>query len=197
MALIDVPAGHVGAVVTFLEMVEPPVPVPLPDSELRLETWIRPDLNRYRALFRRVGGRWLWYSRLAMDNERLSGTIAEVHVALDPAGREVGMIELDHSEPGQCLIRFLGLVPELAGQGHGRWLMANTLALAWRPGVRRVHVNTCSLDHPAALPSYLRAGFRAYRRAFESFPDPRSLGLLDSGVAPQIPLVEAEPRSAR
>ena len=41
------------------------------------------------------------------------------------------------------------------------------------PGVARVHVHTCSLDHPAALPAYLRAGFTAYERAFESFPDPR------------------------
>ena len=98
------------------------------------------------------------------------------------------MIELDFGEASQCLIRFLGVVPELAGQGHGRWLFAQTLALAWRPGVTRVHVNTCTLDHPAALPSYLKAGFRAYKRAFESFPDPRLTGLLPSDSAPQIPL---------
>jgi hypothetical protein len=64
--------------------------------------------------------------------------------------------------------------------------------LAWRKGVERVHVNTCSLDHPAALPAYLKAGFRPYRRAFESFPDPRLLGLLPPGVAPQIPLIESQ-----
>ena len=108
------------------------------------------------------------------------------------------MIELDFREPGECLIRFLGLVPELAGSGHGRWLFAQTLALAWRPDVRRVHVNTCTLDHPAALPSYLKAGFRAYKRAFESFPDPRLLDLLPADVAPQTPVVgSAVPTSAR
>ena len=50
-------------------------------------------------------------------------------------------------------------------------------------------VHTCSLDHPAALPSYLRAGFVARGRAFESFPDPRLTGLLPRDVAPQLPLV--------
>jgi hypothetical protein len=55
--------------------------------------------------------------------------------------------------------------------------------------VERVQVHTCSLDHPAALPAYLRAGFVAQRRAFESFPDPRLAGLLPRDVAPQIPLI--------
>lgn len=189
MPLTELPPGHVGAVVTFLEMKERPLPRPLPVSRLRLVRWGRVDPDKYRALFRRVGGPWLWYSRLAMDDSALLAAVAEVHAVIDPRGVEVGMIELDFSPPGECLIRFLGLVPELAGKGHGGWLFAQTLALAWRQGIERVHVNTCSLDHPAALPSYLKAGFTAFRRAFESFPDPRLLGLLPEDAAPQVPLV--------
>ena len=187
--LIAVPPGHVGAVVTFLEMNAPPAPAPVPQSPLRLERWAAVDPDRYRALFRRVGAPWLWFSRLAMDDATLTASVAEVHAILDQAGREVGLVELDFREPGECLIRFLGLVPELAGRGHGRWLFARTLALAWRPDVERVRVHTCSLDHPAALPAYLRAGFRAVSRAFESFPDPRLSGLLPRDCAPQVPMV--------
>lgn len=188
--LTDVAPGHVAAVVTFLEMTEPPAPRPATPSPLRLAH--RPDLDpaRYRALFRRVGSPWLWFSRLAMDDRTLAATVAEVHAVIDEAGEEAGLLELDFREPGQCLIRFLGLVPELAGRGHGRWLFDETLKLAWRPGVERVRVHTCTLDHPAALRAYLRAGFRAYRRAFESFPDPRLGGLLPREAAPQVPLVE-------
>jgi GNAT superfamily N-acetyltransferase len=189
--LTDIPPGHLGAVVTFLAMTERPRPAPLPASPLRLERWKDPEPARYRVLFERVGARWLWFSRLAMEEERLRSEIQEVHAVVDRAGVEVGMIELDFRTAGECLIRFLGLVPELAGKGHGRWLCAQTLALAWRPGVRRVAVNTCTLDHPAALPSYLRAGFRAYRRAFESFPDPRLSGLLPAECAPQLPVVRS------
>jgi N-acetylglutamate synthase-like GNAT family acetyltransferase len=115
----------------------------------------------------------------------------------DPEGSEVGIVELDFRTPGQCLIAFLGLVPELAGKGHGAWLFAQVLALAWRPGVERVHVHTCTLDHPAALKAYLKAGFTAYKRAFESFPDPRLLGLLPPGAAPQIPLVGPDASASR
>ncbi|MGZ8348907.1 MAG: GNAT family N-acetyltransferase [Allosphingosinicella sp.] len=166
----------------------PPL-VPIPDSPLRLERWHEVDPERYRNLFRRVGAKWLWFSRLAMDDATLLANLAEVHAVVDETGGEAGLLELDYRARGECLIRFLGLVPELAGRGHGRWLFAQTLALAWRPEVAVVRVHTCSLDHPAALPAYLRAGFVAVRRAFESFPDPRLTGLVARDVAPQIPMI--------
>jgi GNAT superfamily N-acetyltransferase len=188
--LTDVPRGHVAAVVTYLEMMVPPAPQPIPDSPLRLERWKTVEPERYRDLFRRVGQKWLWFSRLAMDDATLIAKLAEVHAVANEADRDVGLLELDYRDRGECLIRFLGLVPELAGRGHGRWLFAHALALAWRPGVERVRVHTCSLDHPAALPAYLRAGFRACSRALETFPDPRITGLLPRDAAPQIPLLD-------
>ena len=191
--LTAVPAGHVAAVVTYLEMASPPPSAPPPASPLRLERWPAVDPDRYRALFRRVGSRLLWFSRLTMSDAELAAKIAEVHAVLGPDGTDAGFIELDFRMTGLCTIRFLGLVPELAGRGHGAWLFAATLELAWRPGVGRVHVNTCTLDHPAALNAYLKAGFTAYRRAFESFPDPRLTGLLPADSAPQLPLIGSPP----
>lgn len=187
--LSEIAAGEVGAVVTYLEMIARPAPRPFPPSTLRLKRWPSPEPEKYRRLFRRVGTPWLWYSRLAMDDARLGAEMGEVHAVVDAAGIEVGMLELDFRTPGECLIRFLGLVPELAGRGHGAWLFAQTLALAWRPGVRRLAVHTCTLDHPAALPAYLKAGFRAYKRAFESFPDPRLTGMLPAEAAPRLPVI--------
>jgi GNAT superfamily N-acetyltransferase len=189
MGLTVIPPGEVGAVVTYLEMTEPPRPRPLPASPLAVKAW--PDVSpaEYRLLFERVGGHWLWFSRLRMDDATLAASIDELHAVVDRSGVEVGMIELDFSTPRNCLIRFLGLVPELAGRGHGEWLFAHVHALAWRKNVSRVHVNTCTLDHPGALRAYLKAGFKAYKRAFESFPDPRLTGLLPRDAAPQVPLV--------
>jgi GNAT superfamily N-acetyltransferase len=193
MPLTPVPEGHVGAIVTYLEMTDRPRPRALPASPLRLERWRDPEPARYRLLFERVGARWLWYSRLLMDDERLRSEMADVHAVVDRSGIEIGMVELDFRAPAQALIRFLGLVPELAGQGHGAWLLARALAFAWRPGVERVAVNTCTLDHPAALKAYLNAGFTAVGRAFESFPDPRLAGLLPPDSAPQIPVLRPSP----
>ena len=191
MGLTPVPPDEVATVVTTLEMRERPPLRPMPDSRLRLVDWPRPDLRNYRALFRRVGSPWLWYSRLAMDDARLAAIVHDpavtVHAAVDPAGVEVGMLELDYRHAGVCELSYVGFVPELAGQGHGRWLMAHALTRAWRPGVARVWVHTCTLDHPRALPFYRAAGFVAVKRTVETFPDPRIAGLLPEDAAPQIP----------
>ncbi len=186
--LIPVPEGHLGTVVTYLEMTRRPPLRPLPASPLRLEAWRKVDPAKYRILFRRVGTQRLWYSRLVMDDAALAAKLGEVYAVVERSGVEVGLVELDFRDPGQCLIAFLGLVPELAGKGHGQSLFAQVAPLAWRKGVERVHVHTCTLDHPAALKAYLKAGFRAYGSAFESFPDPRLAGLLPIDAAPQVPL---------
>ena len=192
MSYDEVAAGELAAVVTYLEMCAPPAPAEPPRARLRLRRVDRPEPDAYRALFRKVGAPWLWFSRLAMTDAELEAIIADPRVALyevtavEPV---VGMLELDFREDGQCELAFIGLVPELAGQGHGRWLLAEALRLAWREGVARVHVHTCSLDHPAALAAYRRAGFTPYKRAIERFPDPRLLGILPADCAPQVPLL--------
>ena len=193
MSIGPVPNSHLAAVVTYLEMLEPPPAEPLPDSPLALVSCPDPSPEQYRSLFRKVGARWLWFSRLVMDDAKLAESIGELHTVVDAAGAEVGMIELDFSVPGECELAFVGLVPELAGQGHGRWLLAEALRFAWRDGVTRVHVHTCSLDHSAALGAYRRAGFSATHRAVESFPDPRLTGLLPADCAPQLPLIGSAP----
>lgn len=192
MNLNPVPDGELAAVVTFLEMRERTTPE-IPPSPLSLRRIEQPRTDDYRHLFRRVGARWLWFSRLVMADAKLEAIIRDPKVelyAVEDGGPEpAGMVELDLRESGQCELAFVGLVPELAGRGHGGWLLAVTLDLAWRPGVGRVHVHTCTLDHPAALRAYERAGFAAYKRAIERFPDPRLLGILPADCAPQVPLV--------
>jgi GNAT superfamily N-acetyltransferase len=185
-------ARELAAVVTFLEMRERPA-VEIPASPLRLRRIGRPDPAAYRDLFRLVGAPWLWFSRLTMDDAQLAAIIENPAIELfaveDEQGCDAGMLELDFGEPGECELAFLGLVPELSAQGNGRWLLAQAVSLAWREGVTRVHVHTCSLDHPAALAAYRRAGFTPFKRAVERFPDPRLLGILPLDAAPQIPVL--------
>jgi len=180
------------AVVTFLEMRDCPA-IDVPPSPLSLRRMPDPQPEQYRALFRRVGAKWLWFSRLVMEDAKLAGVIGdhnvELFAILDQAGAEVGMLELDFREAHECELSFVGLVPELSGQGHGRWLLAEAVTRAWRDGVKRVHVHTCTLDHPAALSAYRRAGFTPYKRAIERFPDPRLLGILPRDCAPQSPVL--------
>ena len=193
MALIPVANDVLATIVTTLEMRRRPPLRPMPGSRFRLVRWERPAIDRYRTLFARVGAPWLWFSRLVMADAALSAILGDpliqVHAVIDPAGIEVGMVELDFRQPAACEISYFGLVPELAGQGHGRWLMAETLARAWNKGVERVWLHTCTLDHPGALGFYRAQGFVAVKRTIETFPDPRTSGVLPRDAAPQIPLL--------
>lgn len=186
--------GSIGTIVTSLEMANRPPLRAMPQSELRLERWSATDPAKYRTLYRRVGEPWLWFSRLELDDTALKAIIDDPKVriwaAVDRRGIEIGILELDFRESGQCEVAFFGLVPELTGKGHGKWLMAMALQAAWgEPGVARVWVHTCTLDGPGALAFYIKSGFLPYQRQIETFPDPRLRGLLPPDAAPQIPLI--------
>ena len=196
MALQPVPDGHLAAVVTHFEMRVPPHRDDTALQELTLVPWEWPDPEAYRALFLHIGAPWLWFSRLEMPDAALTAIIydADVHIFAikNAAGRDIGMVELDYRTTGECEIVFLGLVPESSGQGHGRALMAEILRRAWgHPGMRRVWLHSCSLDHPRALQFYMRSGFTAFARETETFPDPRLTGLLPRDCAPHVPLIES------
>lgn len=194
MTYSPIPDGHIAAIVTSLEMTERPPLRPMPAGELRLERWEAPALEKYRLLYRRVGEPWLWFSRLVMRDEELAAIIHHPDVMIwavsDRRGIEVGILELDFRQAGQCEIAFFGLIPPLNGKGHGRWLMAMALQAAWaRKGVERVWVHTCTLDAPGALGFYIKSGFTPYQRQVETFPDPRLTGHLPREAAPQIPII--------
>jgi len=200
-----VPAGHVASIVTRLEMHERPSSLAaMPHSSASasapaLRRLRGADMPAYRRLFAEVGTPWLWFSRLAMDDETLRGILDDeaVHAfavnmrAHDAATRRpIGLIELDFRTASQCELAFLGVQARYVGRGLGRWLMTEALRMAWdRPDVRCVHVHTCTLDHPSALGFYLRSGFTAVGRAIEVAPDPRVLGLLPVDAAPDVPLI--------
>jgi len=192
MSLLSVPAGQIAAVVTYLEMRAPPSGLALPPSPLTLHR-IHPAPSDYRNLFRAVGAPWLWFSRLAMPDPQLRAIIDHPAVELfevRDGDMVVGMLELDRRLASACELAFVGLIPAYAGQGHGRWLLAEAVARAWSEGTTRVHVHTCSLDHPAALGAYRRAGFVAVARKVETFLDPRLAGILPRDSAPHVPLVD-------
>src|SRR5258708_9652775 len=127
--------GKLAAVVTYLEIRERPA-IDVPASPLKLRRIEGPDTATYRELFQLVGAPWLWFSRLVMEDAKLASIIQDPHVELfaviDATGRDAGMLELDFREPGECELVFIGLVPELAGHGHGNWLLTEPLRRAWR-----------------------------------------------------------------
>jgi GNAT superfamily N-acetyltransferase len=185
----DLPTGTIAAVVTYLEMREPP---PLPPVSRNGWSFVSlaGDIGRYRDIFRRVGEPWLWFSRLVMSDAALRAIIDHPRVqafALHEDGRDVGLLELDFRREGECELSFFGLVPEAIGGGRGRVLMNEAVRRAFAAPIGRLWVHTCTLDHPRALRFYVRSGFRPYKRAVEIADDPRLKGYVPLAAAPHMP----------
>ncbi len=118
------------------------------------------------GLYRDVGGSHHWHDRSQWSGSDWSALLADASVELWTArrrGQAVGYFELKR-EPGVAEIRYFGIKPGEIGRGVGGWLLSEAVRRAWQPGVDRVIVNTCTLDHPAALPNYLARGFVVVRR---------------------------------
>lgn len=188
----DLPAGKLAAVVTYLEMRQPLAPAPPPTSEFIIRRVERPDLDWYRALYRRIGEPWLWFSRLQASDDELRATLEDPAVdifVLSHAGEDHGLLELDRRSMPDIEIAFFGVTPEMIGKGAGRSLLARCLPLAWELKPQRVWLHTCTSDHPAALAFYRKVGFVPYKRAIEIVDDPRLTGDLPRSAAPHMPIL--------
>lgn len=191
MTQIDVPNGSLAVIVTYFEMTQKPA-ILEHQSHLTFTTWSRPDLFEYRTIFRKVGDGWLWFGHLMKTDEELRSVLhdnkTEVFRVKD--GEDiVGFVELSFSDPEQCEIVYFGLVPKMNGKGQGRTVMAETIKRAWKTGIKRVWLHTCTNDSPRAPGFYDRVGFTAYKREIEIHPDPRLTGHLPMDAAPHIPII--------
>lgn len=190
----DVPPGMVATVVTHLEMRAPAAsrPVPAPGG-IRLTRVEAPAPDWYRDLYTRVGGDWLWFSRLQMEEAELSAILTDPGVeiwAVEKDGRAEGLLELDFRHDGDCELAFFGLTAALIGSGAGRLLMNTAIERAWARPIARFHVHTCTLDSPGALSFYRRSGFTPVRQQIEIAADPRVTGDLPREAGAHIPLFE-------
>ena len=188
----DLPPRKIANVVTYLEMIAPPDLPRAARHDLAVRQIASPDLAWYRALYRRIGEPWLWFSRIVMADERLRAQLAdpatEIH-GLERDGETIGFAELSRAVAGEVEVAMFGVVPEATGTGAARFLMEAALGKAWRPGVRRVWLHTCSFDHPAALRFYQARGFLPYKFAIEVSDDPRLTGHLPETAGPHVPLI--------
>lgn len=166
---------RVTVAITYLEMPArpegpfPPLPLTAPVSLIRAED---PPAAYFRYLYDLVGADWEWTDRHADDPDQQAAWLADPAVSLTSMlvrGWPAGFFVLDGRAaaqgPGGVDLAYFGLSSRALGQGLGRWLLGEAIRAGWaREGCARLTVNTCSLDHPRALPMYQRAGFRPVRR---------------------------------
>ena len=144
-----------------------------PDLDVAIEHVLSPTAELYRELYDRVGRPWLWYERRLLSDVALQTLLDqpdhELHIASDD-GDLVGYFELGGDE-----LAFFGLTPPYIGQRIGPWLLDRAIERAFARGIVRLDLNTNTLDHPKALETYRKAGFRPVRSEARELRDPRVL----------------------
>jgi GNAT superfamily N-acetyltransferase len=158
---------------TYLEMLaRPERVVPPPRQGLEVVHAERPTVAYYGFLYDAVGRDYGWTSRKKLSDAELAALLQdprlEVHVLMAD-GVPAGIAELDRRVEGEVELVQFGLMPEFIGQGLGRYCLRWVIDKAWGYGPRRLWLHTCTKDHPAALPNYLKADFAVYK---EEVKDP-------------------------
>ena len=125
-------------------------------------------MHFYRYLYDTIGDDYFWVDRKQAD-ARGAGRG-------DPAPRKRSFMFCTRTEippawpnwtcasRGIANIAYFGLMPEAIGQRLGYFFLYHTCMNAWAQPIQRLTVNTCTLDHPRALPLYQRMGFTPYCR---------------------------------
>lgn len=172
------PGRCIDVTITYLEQrarpvlatpARPPVKVALMRAE-------RPPVHFYRYLYGLVGDPYKWVSRRKLNDGELEAIIHDprVHLyVLYVGGVPGGMAEVDTRGDAIVEIKFFGLAPDFIGRGLGRYFLTHIIDLAWASGPSAVRLETCTLDHPAALPLYQKLGFTVFdqRKGLVELPD--------------------------
>ena len=155
------------AVRTFLEMREPAAlnPARRAAGSIRIERVRDCPPSFWRYLYTEVGRAYQWIDRLPWSDDTIRAYLGDPAVSLWVMwveGAPAGYFELRRDNSGGIEIAYFGLLNEFIGRGLGGHLLTVAIEQAWSDGANRVWLHTNTLDHPAALPNYLKRGFTAF-----------------------------------
>ena len=83
---------------------------------------------------------------------------------LNARDRAIGFVELNFKLFPQVEIVFVGLVEDVIGRGLGSTMLQWVISYIYTRAPSRIIIQTCTLDHPSALPLYQRFGFKPVGR---------------------------------
>jgi GNAT superfamily N-acetyltransferase len=178
---------------TYLEMrsAEELRAAPSPCPKPRIERIGECPPSFFRYLYEEVGRAFHWTDRLGWSDETIRAHLDTPGVSIwlmSWRAAPAGYFELRQHEDHSVEIAYFGLLSDYIGRGWGKYLLTRAVESAWQIGADRVWLHTCTLDHPAALPNYLKRGFRPIREEVYAV----EVGRQGSGEAGQRGRYQAE-----
>jgi GNAT superfamily N-acetyltransferase len=136
-------------------------------ADVRIERVERSTADLYRHLYRTAGEAYHWRDRWDWSDAEIGAHLAQPEITLHVARRGTviaGWYELRRVPDDRSVeIAYFGLMPGELGRGLGKHLLSWAVRDAWALAPSRVWLHTCTLDHPAALPNYVKRGFVPYK----------------------------------
>ena len=153
---------------TYLEMRSPNelCAAAAPNPAPRIERLPQCSPDMFRFLYAEVGRAFRWTDRLSWSDEQVQRHLSDPRTSIWLMWGEnspAGYFELREHEERSVEIAYFGLLPAFIGRGWGKYLLTEAVLAAWSLSPTRVWLHTCTLDHPAALPNYLKRGFQVVR----------------------------------
>jgi ribosomal protein S18 acetylase RimI-like enzyme len=136
------------------------------DPRIRVEQVRECSSSFFRYLYVEVGRNYHWIDRLPWTDEDVARHLQQAENSLwvmTYDDETAGYFELRKCEDGSIEIAYFGLLQRFLGRGLGRHLLTCATEQAWADGANRVWLHTCTLDDPAAMPNYLKRGFRPFK----------------------------------
>jgi len=154
---------------TYLQMESPSeLQAAAPTTEpVRIELAAACPASFYRFLYSEVGRNYHWVDRLGWTDEEMRAHLGRPAVTLWVMylnGSPAGYFELERHDDGSTEVAYFGLLQEFIGRGLGGHLLTVAVQRAWATGASRVWLHTCTLDDPAAMPNYLKRGFKPFKQ---------------------------------
>ncbi|HKV42186.1 MAG TPA: GNAT family N-acetyltransferase [Blastocatellia bacterium] len=121
----------------------------------------------YRYLYQEVGRNYHWIDRLVWTDDDIRRHLERTNIGLwvmYHSGAPGGYFELEQHPDGSTEIAYLGLLQDFIGQGLGKYLLSQAVEQARASRPIRIWLHTCSLDGPAAMPNYLKHGFKPFKQ---------------------------------
>ncbi len=138
----------------------------LADPLIRIEEQTDYSIELFRFLYVEVGKNYHWVDRLPWTDEQITDYLTQPEISLwlmTYADEQAGYFELRKYEDGSTEIAYFGLIGKFIGRGLGKHLLTCAVEQAWADGANRVWLHTCTLDDQAAMPNYLKRGFKPFK----------------------------------
>jgi len=121
-------------------------------------------------MYQLIGTNYRWGGREDWSKDDWNAFVSkpslDTWVAYDDTN-PAGFYEMELMNDRTIKIHCIGLIKKYIGLGLGAHLLSHCVDRGWNYAPTKITLNTCSHDHPGALPNYLKRGFQLESKSIE------------------------------